>query len=70
MDGCSHNDFLHICRNIGIKFPFRTYMCTTLILGKNFTQASQSKFYETLFSETGLCRLRLKQWREIQDFIF
>ena len=26
-------------------------MCTTLILGKNMSQASQSKFDETLFSE-------------------
>ena len=43
-------------------------MCTTLILGKNVTQRHQSKIKEKLPLEIYLCRLCLKQGREIQDF--
>ena len=45
-------------------------MCTSFILGKNVTHTSQSMFDERLFSATYLYRLRLKQGREIQNFIF
>ena len=34
------------------------------------TQTNQSTFDEKLLSEIYLCRLRLKQRRQIQDFIF
>ena len=33
-------------------------------------QTNPSKFDERLFSDIYLCRLRLKQGREIQDFMF
>ena len=42
----------------------------TLILDKNVTQTSQPEFGATLFLEIYLCRLRLKQGSETQDFIF
>ena len=60
-----------MCRNIGNKFLSWTYMYTTLKhLGKRVIQTNPSKFVETLFSDIYLCRLRLKQGREIQDFVF
>ena len=37
-------------------------------LGKRVIQTNPSKFYERLFSDIYLCRLRLKQGREIHDF--
>ena len=46
-------------------------MYTTLeSLGKHVIKTSPSKFDERLFSEICLCRLRLKQGREIQELIF
>ena len=50
---------------------FMAYMYTTLrFLGKRVIQTNLSKFNERLFSDIYLCRLRLKQGREIHDFIF
>ena len=46
-------------------------MYTTItFLGKRVLQTNPSKFDERLFSAIYLCRLRLKQGREIQDFVF
>ena len=45
-------------------------MCPSLVLGKNVPHTSQSRFDERLFSAIYLCRLRLKQGREIQNFVF
>ena len=45
-------------------------MYMTLFLDKNVTQTSQSKFRAMLFLEIYLCRLRLKQGSETQDFLF
>ena len=45
------------------------YMYPT-ILGKRVIQTNLSKFDERLFSDIYLCRLCLKQGREIHDFIF
>ena len=46
-------------------------MYTTLkVLGKRVIQTNRSKFDKRLFSDIYLCRLRLKQGREIRDFIF
>ena len=60
-----------MCRNIGIKFISWTYMYTTItFLGKHVIQTNPSKLDKKLFSDIYLCRLRLKQGREIQDFIF
>ena len=42
----------------------------TFLLGKHVIQTNPSKFDEMLFSDIYLCRLRLKQGREIQDFMF
>ena len=39
-------------------------------LGKDVIQTNTSKFDERLFSDIYLCRLRLKQGRERQDFMF
>ena len=39
-------------------------------LGKHLIQTNPFKFEERLFSEIYLCRLRWKQGREIQDFLF
>ena len=61
-----------MCRNIGIKFRSWTYMyiCNT----KNFRQTCDSsksvKFGERWLSEIYLCRLHLKQGRQIQEFVF
>ena len=45
-------------------------MDTTIkFLGKHTIKSNPSKFDERLFSDVYLCRLRLKQGREIQDFI-
>ena len=38
--------------------------------GKHVFETSPSKFDERLFSDIYLCRLRLKQGREMQDFMF
>ena len=52
-------------------FHGHTLMYTTLtFLGKHVIQTNPSKFDERLFSDIYLCRLRLKQGREIHDFIF
>ena len=60
-----------MCRNIGIKFLWGTYMYTTITkLGKHVIQTSPSKFDERLISDIYLCRWHLKQGREIQDFMF
>ena len=65
------SQFLQICRNIRIKFLSWAYMYTTLnFLGKRIIQTNTSKFDERLFSEIYLCRLRMKQGREIHDFVF
>ena len=65
------SQFLQMCRNIRIKFLSRAYMYTTLkYLGKCVIQTNPSKFDESLFSDICLCRLRLKQGRELHDFIF
>jgi len=46
-------------------------MYTTLkLLGKRVIQTNPSNFEERLFSDIYLCRLRLKQGKEIHDFIF
>ena len=46
-------------------------MYTTIkFLGKHVIQANPSKFDERLFSDMYLCRLHLKQGKEIQAFIF
>ena len=59
-----------MCRNIVIKFLSGTYMYTTItFLGKHVIQTNLSKFDEGLFSGIYLVRLRLKQGREIQDFM-
>ena len=42
----------------------------SVFLGRHVIQTYPSKFDERLFSDIYLCRLRLKQGREIQDFIF
>ena len=56
-----------MCRNIRIKFISWAYMYTTLtVLGKRVIQTNPSKFDEMLFWDI----LRLKQGREIHDFIF
>ena len=43
---------------------------TIKFLGKHAIQTNPSKFDEGLFSDIYLCRLRLKQGRQIQDFMF
>ena len=56
--------------NIGNKILLWTYMYTTIkFLGKHLMQTNLSKFDERLFSALYLCRLRLKQGREMQDFM-
>ena len=40
------------------------------VLGRRVIQTNPSKFDERLFSDIYLWRLRLKQGREIHDFIF
>ena len=46
-------------------------MYTTIkFVGNNVIQTNPSIFDERLFSDIYLCRLRLKQGREIQDFMF
>ena len=46
-------------------------MYTTIkFLSKHVIQTNSSEFDERLFSDRYLCRLRLKQGREIQDFMF
>ena len=67
------SQFIQMCRNIifRIKFLSWAYRYTTLkCLGKRVIQTNPSKFDERLFSDIYLCRLRLKQGREIHDFIF
>ena len=60
-----------MCRNIGIKFLSWTYVHTTItFLGKHAIQTNPSKFDGKLFSDKYLCRLRLKQGREIQNVMF
>ena len=60
-----------MCRNIGIKLLSWTYMYTPIrVLGKHVIQTNPSKFDKRLFAGIYLCRLRLKQGREIQDFMF
>ena len=60
-----------MCRNFGTKFLSWAYMYTTIkVLGKHAIQTNPSKFDERLFSDIYLCRLRLKQGIEIQDFMF
>ena len=64
------SQFLQMCRNIIIKFLSWAYMYITLsILGKRVIQKNPFIFDERLFSDIYLCRLRLKQGREIHDFI-
>ena len=41
-----------------------------MFLGKRVIQTNPSKFDERLFSDIYMCRLRLKQGREIHYFIF
>ena len=54
-----------------IKFLSWTYVYTTItFLGKQAIQTNPSKFDERFFSDIYLCRLRLKQGTEIQDFMF
>ena len=43
---------------------------TVKCLGKHAIQTNPSKFDERLFLDIWLCRLRLKQGRELQDFMF
>ena len=43
---------------------------TISFLGEHVITKNPSKFDERLFSDICLCRLRLKQGREIQDFMF
>ena len=46
-------------------------MYTTInVLGKYVIQRNPFKFDERLISDIYLCRLLLKQGREIQDFMF
>ena len=60
-----------MCTNVGIKFLSWTYMYTTIkFLGKHVIQTNPCKFDLRLFSDIYLCRLRLKEVREIQDFMF
>ena len=60
-----------MCRNIGDKFLSWTYMYIKIhFVAKHVIQTNPSKFDERLFSDIYLCKLRLKQGREIQDFIF
>ena len=50
---------------------FHGHICIQLkCLGKRVIQTNPSKFDERLFSDIYLFRLRLKQGREIHDFIF
>ena len=59
-----------MCRNIGIKFLPWTYMQTTIkFLGNHVIQTNLSKFDERLCSDIYLCRLHLKQGKEVQNFI-
>ena len=52
-------------------FHGHAYTYTTLkFLDKRVIQTNPSKFDEGLFSDIYLCRLRLKQEREIHGFIF
>ena len=61
------SQFLQMCRNTKIKFLSWAYMYTTLkFLGKRVIQTNPSKFDERLFSDIYLCRLRLKQGKEIE----
>ena len=63
--------FLQMCRNIRIKFLSWVSMYTTLtFLGTRVIQTNPSKFDKRLFPDIYLCRLRLKQGREIHDLIF
>ena len=60
----------YTCRNISIKFLPWAYMYTTLnFVGKRVIQTNPSELDERLFSDIYLCILRLKQGREIHDFI-
>ena len=62
------SQFLQMRRNITIKFIPWAYMYTTLkCSGKGEIQTNPSKFDERLFSHIYLCRLRLKQGREIHE---
>ena len=54
--------FLQLCRNIRIKFLSWAYMYTTL---ERVIQTNPSKLDEMLFSGIYLCRLLLKQGREM-----
>ena len=49
-------------------FHGHTYIQHLKYFGKRVIQTNPSKFDETLFSDIYLCRLRLKQGREIPDF--
>ena len=60
-------------KGIGIKFLSWTYIyinTPVTFLGKHVIQTNPSRFDEMLFLDGYLCRLRLKQGREIQDFMF
>ena len=60
-----------MCRNIKIKTNLgNTCIQHPTFLGKRVIQTNPSKFDARLFSDIYLCRLRLKQGREIHDFIF
>ena len=53
------------------EFLFMDIQIRTInILGKHVIQTNPSKFDERLFSDIYLCRLRLKQGRDIQDCMF
>jgi len=51
-------------------FHGHTRMQHSVFLGKRVIQTNPSKFDEKLFSDMYLCKLRLKQGREIHDFMF
>ena len=42
----------------------------SVFLGKHVIQTNPFRFDERLFSDIYLCRLPLKQGREIEDFMF
>ena len=51
-------------------FHGHTCIQHSMFLGKRVIQTNPSKFDERLFSDIYMCRLRLKQGREIHYFIF
>ena len=51
-------------------FHGHTCIQHSVFLDKRVIQKKPSKFDEMLFSDIYLCRLRLKQGREIHDLIF